>query len=389
MIPRRRGTIDVFTLDDCVREYFNLNPQLIKLRQHYTLLRVLDFLRDALGVKSYSEILRTDAKSLITALQKFVNSCIEKGQSQKSIRFKLYLVRSFLGFYDIEINPKKIKIPRKAGRSRIDRIPTLAELQKLLMGTRSSRMRLAIMLMALCGLRISEALSVRREWIDLERGFLTLPAEATKIGKPREIPIPTELREELKRYLENYPHKRGYLFCAEGNPEKRIPKNRFYENYVNLLKRLGLDAKTPDGTAYQLHPHVFRKWYRTMLESAGVNKLLIDLWMGHNSGIEKHYYLPTPEIIKQEFEKADKALRIFGNVLQAMPQATEAKIAAVENALREREAEFRKKFEEKLKEFERIKERMEIYENTLKTILEKQGIKTKDDVDKYLEKFPF
>jgi hypothetical protein len=54
-----------------------------------------------------------------------------------------------------------------------------------------------------------------------------------------------------------------------------------------------------------------------MLESAGVNKLMIDLWMGHNSSsVERLYYLPTPEMIKQEFEKADKVLRIFG---QAAP----------------------------------------------------------------------
>jgi hypothetical protein len=43
-----------------------------------------------------------------------------------------------------------------------------------------------------------------------------------------------------------------------------------------------------------------------------VNKLLIDLWLGHNSGIEKLYYLPPPEVIKQEFDKADRVLRIFG-----------------------------------------------------------------------------
>jgi hypothetical protein len=43
-----------------------------------------------------------------------------------------------------------------------------------------------------------------------------------------------------------------------------------------------------------------------------VNKLLIDLWLGHNSGVEKLYYLPPPEVIKQEFEKAERVLRIFG-----------------------------------------------------------------------------
>ncbi|MEM1943484.1 MAG: hypothetical protein QXH32_08390 [Candidatus Caldarchaeum sp.] len=39
-----------------------------------------------------------------------------------------------------------------------------------------------------------------------------------------------------------------------------------------------------------------------------MNKLLIE----HNSDVEKIYYLPPPEMVRSEFEKADKALRMFG-----------------------------------------------------------------------------
>lgn len=331
MFPRRVNTVDISSLEECVREYFRLNPGLVKRRQHFTLLRVLDFLRGELGVGAYSEVLKSDAKRLTVALQRFVNSCVERGQSQRSIRFKLYLVRSFLGFYDVEINPRKIKIPRNAGRSRIDRIPTLAELQKLISGSRSTRMRLLLMTLALTGMRLGEALNLRREWVDLERGKITLPPEATKTGRGREIPIPGELREEFKRYFESrFTHPRGYIFHSGDNPEKRLPRGRFYELYHELLERLGLDARTSDGSAYALHPHVFRKWYRTMLESAGVNKLLIDLWMGHNSGVEKVYYLPTPEIVEQEFEKAEKPLRIFGRITESLPAE---KVTALEEAV--------------------------------------------------------
>jgi len=330
VIPRRRGIIDVSRLEDCIRSYLEIYPGVVKRRQHYTLLKVLDFLKEDLGVKSYGELLKADVKRITLGLQRYIAKRVGEGRSVKSIRFEIYLARNFFSFHDIEIPSKKLKIPRKAGRSRIDRIPSLAEIQKLVMGTKSKRLRLAIMIMALCGLRLNECLSLRREWIDLERGFIIIPPEVTKSGRGREVPIPSELKEELKRYLENYPYERGYIFCVEGNPEKRIPTNRFYEQYVSLLKRLGLDKKTPDGSAYQLHPHVFRKWYRTTLESAGVNKLLIDLWMGHNSGIEKVYYLPTPEIIKAEFEKADKALRIFG--LPHTPVVSE-KVEALEEAI--------------------------------------------------------
>ena len=337
MIPRRVSGLDIDALDECVKSYLTLNPQMVERRQHYTLIRVLDFIRDELGFGSYSEILKADVKSLVVALQRFINHCIARGQAQKSIRFKVYLVRSFLSFFDVEIPPRKIKIPRNAGRSRIDRIPSLAELQKLISGTRSARMRLLLMTLALTGMRLGEALNLRREWIDLDRSVITLPPEATKTGRGREIPIPTELREELRRYFEErFPYPRGYVFSSHGNPEKKMPKSRFYELYHELLKRLGLDMKTPDGSAYALHPHVFRKWYKTQLESAGVNKILIDLWLGHNTGIDKTYYLPTPEMIKKEFEKADSVLRIFGHI--QYPAELEQRIKALEDAIHVYEA---------------------------------------------------
>jgi len=312
MVIKRRRSIDPNQLEDCLKQYFNLNPAIVKRRWHYPLIKVLDFMRNELGLQSISDLLKCDAKQLALALQAWVAKRAGEA-SIKTIRFEVYLARSFFAFYDVEIPLRKIKIPRKAGRTRIDRLPSIADLQRLVSGAKSPRMRLAIMMMALTGMRLNECLSVRREHIDLEQGFITIPPENTKTGRGREVPIPSELKEELKQHLEkHFPYERGFLFCVKGNPEKRIHVARFYDKYIKLLRRLGLDEKTPDGSAYRLHPHVFRKWYRTQLEAAGVNKLLIDLWLGHNSGIEKLYYLPPPEVIKQEFDKADRVLRIFG-----------------------------------------------------------------------------
>jgi integrase len=312
MVIKRRRSIDPNQLEDCLKQYFNLNPAIVKRRWHYPLIKVLDFMRNELGLQSISDLLKCDGKQLALALQAWVAKRAGEA-SIKTIRFEVYLARSFFAFYDVEIPLRKIKIPRKAGRTRIDRLPSIADLQRLVSGAKSPRMRLAIMMMALTGMRLNECLSVRREHIDLEQGFITIPPENTKTGRGREVPIPSELKEELKQHLEkHFPYERGFLFCVKGNPEKRIHVARFYDKYIKLLRRLGLDEKTPDGSAYRLHPHVYRKWYRTQLEAAGVNKLLIDLWLGHNSGIEKLYYLPPPEVIKQEFDKADRVLRIFG-----------------------------------------------------------------------------
>jgi integrase len=90
-----------------------------------------------------------------------------------------------------------MKMPKKAAKSGIDRLPSLGELQRLIMGARSPRMRLAIM-MCLTGMRLNECLSVRREHVDLDRGYIIIPPENTKAGVGREVPIPSELKEGLK-----------------------------------------------------------------------------------------------------------------------------------------------------------------------------------------------
>jgi len=325
----RERRFDISMLDRSLQEYLAFNPSLVKRRKQYALIKVLDFMRNDLGLKSIDELLSVDIKTLITSLQRWINKRAQE-TSIKTVRYDVYLVRSYFSYFDIEIPLKKLKIPRKGAKSRVDRIPSVAELQRLVMGTKSPRMRLAIMMLALTGMRLNECLSVRREHIDLNRGVITIPPENTKTGVGREVPTPSELKEELVRFFkEHFPYEKGFVFCVEGNPEKKVPVNRFYEVYIELLKRLGLDQKTPDGSAYVLHPHVFRKWYRTQLESAGVNKLLIDLWLGHNSGVEKVYYLPTPEIVQKEFEKADKALRIFGSVVQTAGEKLEALEEAV------------------------------------------------------------
>jgi integrase len=328
----RRDGLDVSSLEKSISDYLTFNASLLKHRRHYILLKVLNFLRDDLGLRSIDDLLKVDGRSLVISMQKWINKRVGE-TSIKTLRYELYLTRGFFSFYDIELPSKKLKVPRKAAKSRVDRIPSIAELQKLISFSRSPRLRLILMILALTGLRLDECLQLRREYVDLERGFLIVPPEHDKNGKGREVPIPTELKNELKLYFErHFPHERGYIIPSDNNPAKRMPKQRFYDLYHRLLKRTGLDMKTPDGSAYMLHAHTYRKFYRTTLEAAGVNKMLVDLWLGQNSGVEKRYYLPTAEIIRKEFEKADQALKIFGrhDDMKTLEEKVEALIRYVE-----------------------------------------------------------
>jgi len=94
MLPRRRG-LELSTLDGSLRRYLEVNPQLLERRRHYPLIRVLEFLKNDLGVGSIDDLLKCDVRSPAISLQKWVNRRVQE-TSRKTDGFEVYLARSFL-----------------------------------------------------------------------------------------------------------------------------------------------------------------------------------------------------------------------------------------------------------------------------------------------------
>jgi hypothetical protein len=93
-----------------------------------------------------------------------------------------------------------------------------------------------------------------------------------------------------------------------------------------------LDQRDPSGLGYQIHFHVFRKWHKTMLERAGVHRLVLEKWQGRDIGSQGVYFLPTGDDLKRENEKAAEALKIFGRHedVRSLEEKVEALIRYVE-----------------------------------------------------------
>jgi hypothetical protein len=209
------------------------------------------------------------------------------------------------------------------GTVRIDRLPTLAEIQRLILASRSPRMRLLIQLLLQTGMRVSEALSLRVADIDFDAKVIRIRGVATKTKAAREVPLIPELEAAIKDYLSRRKVDSIWLFPNLKDPSRPVSRGKVMRSFFNLLQRYHLAPRDPSGRGYQIHFHVFRKWYKTMLERAGVNRLLIERWMGHTIGVQGVYYLPTPEDEERERQKAAEALRIFGKLEQPKPQLPE------------------------------------------------------------------
>jgi len=99
----------------------------------------------------------------------------------------------------------------------------------------------AIVLMARCGMRISEPLRLRLEHYRSREG--TLYIEKTKFSKDRLIPVPKPAINEINNYLavrNTFIKDQNPYLLAEQN-DKRLPNNRIYPVFHQAVKDIGID----------------------------------------------------------------------------------------------------------------------------------------------------
>ena len=316
--------------------------ELRERRRHYALFKVLKLFVEFSGCENLDQAItkfrENNGENLHFVVQKVINYLKERGKdgkplAPKTVRQYISLLKNFLEFYDIDTERawKKIKLPRKVNQ-RVERIPKLYELQKLILAFRSPRMRLLVQLLAQTGLRINEALNLKVADIDLEEGWIRVRPKNDKMGRGRLVPIINELKNALKEYLEKRTVDSPYLFPNEKDPSKPAKREHVYEAWYNALEKLGLARRDPSGTGYELHFHSLRKWFKTRLEMGGINPRLIDKWMGHKNDVQDAYFLPTEEMMKKELEKAEGALTIFGKT-EYIPASIEEAIEEVKERI--------------------------------------------------------
>lgn len=123
------------------------------------------------------------------------------------------------------------------------------------------------------GFRISELLAIKTANVDLVAGTIQ-GGTKTKAGKDRIIPIHSKIFDIVKKKVEE---GNEYLFSYEGkrttHEGKKMSSSQYYVYWNGIMEQLGIE-KTP---------HECRHTFRSRLDSAGANKVCIDLMMGHKS----------------------------------------------------------------------------------------------------------
>lgn len=145
----------------------------------------------------------------------------------------------------------------------------------------------SVLIFLYTGLRISELLEMKKEQVDLVAGTLT-GGKKTKAGKNRVIPIHSKILPLIQRRMEC---DGEFLISHNG---KRTTES----NYRKVWKKLMSNFKMAHT------PHECRHTFRSLLDSAGANKVCIDRMMGHKSKDtgERVYTHKTTDELRRNLE---------------------------------------------------------------------------------------
>jgi integrase/recombinase XerD len=170
-------------------------------------------------------------------------------------------------------------------------------------------------LLAVAGMRISEALGLDRDDVDLDAGVLTI--RLGKFGKSRQLPLHASTVRALARYdrqrdeLCPNPHAPAFFISIHGN---RFDKSVVERVFRLLRRRTGLEG--PRGSP-KPRLHDFRHSFavRTLLDwhRAGVDVQARMLWLstylGHVEPSDTYWYLTAaPELLALAAERLEITL---------------------------------------------------------------------------------
>ena len=158
--------------------------------------------------------------------------------------------------------------------------------------------RAVLLLLYGTGLRLGEALALRREDVDLRAGMLLI--RDTKFYKSRHLPIGPRLTLVLAAYVEAIPVGRGPTPTAffVNRRGQGLPHQTVRCNFASLRQRVGVRGRLHD-LRHTFAVHRLVAWYR---EGADVQRRLpyLSTYLGHAriAGTQR-YLTMIPELLEQ------------------------------------------------------------------------------------------
>ena len=302
-------------------------------------------------------------------LDDFIGFMQTKNLSPSSINQYLAGVRSYFGYYDIDIVPskfkKRVRIPKVYYEE--EKPIDAKDIRQLILNCHNLKLKAYLLVLASAGLRASEACAIRLCDIDFtsQPTRIHVRKEYTKTRMSRDIWISDEATKYLRDwiifkhgqdFLRTITNKMGsdiyndknktmlesLVFQVQLNNRHVTPQTLYIKiifHFQNLLKVSGYDERKEGMNRRKITLHSFRRFVKTTL-SDNIGKEYSEWYLGH---AKSGYYVSKSEVRAATYaEKAMKFLTFLDySILEATGKNIEAKLSEKEQEielLRQRDA---------------------------------------------------
>jgi integrase/recombinase XerD len=224
-----------------------------------------------------------DATHSKEAIVQRISELMVRGVKAVSINTYLRCINAYLRWLHLEHGHDLIKIPRLKEEQKV--LVTFAPVQvKALLtfkpkGRNQARAHAASCLILDTGLRISEALGIQRDDIDLDNMFIRVTGKG---NKQRLVPMSLELRKLLFRWTQRHP--KGLVFATRIGT--RLTVRNFQRDFKALCARLAI-------TDVRCSPHTLRHTFAVSYLRAGGNLFYLSKILGHTTVTTTQRYLQS------------------------------------------------------------------------------------------------
>lgn len=243
-------------------------------------------------IKSVADISKANLTDMISNMR-------QQGMSASCTDARIRGINPFLTWlYENEYTSEHFKIKRMKFQKRV--LKTFDDTQvKTILNYKPKnfyelRLHTLLLLLLDCGIRINEALTLRRSQIDLDNLLITVIGKG---NKERVIPFSLELRKVIFKFLKS--HKFELVFTNRQGT--KLGYNNIRRDFNNLIEKLGIVGF--DGTF-----HAFRRCFARNFVRNGGNLFYLQRMLGHTSLKMSREYV---ELLTEDIQKEQQRTSIL------------------------------------------------------------------------------